>query len=133
MYPKHPAKCWLVSSSSFLLSLLFMNLSLLLFQQNMTSSRTRVCHVQTYFQHHLACVRIMNRSREKTNQPTKRQEKEGVEKKKDRERQGKDDQIVLKSVFWRLRTKTLQVPFMLCASVSSSVKLAEVSLDELLL
>ena len=48
----------------------------------MTSSRTRVCHVQTYFQHHLARIRIINRSREKINQPKKKkQDKEGVEKK----------------------------------------------------
>ena len=59
----------------------------------MTSSRTRVCHVQTYFQHHLARIRIINRSREKINQPKKKNKiRKGwrKRKKKDRDTEGRE-------------------------------------------
>ena len=59
----------------------------------MTSSRTRVCHVQTYFQHHLARIRIINRSREKINQPKKKNKiRKGwrKKKKKDRDTEGRE-------------------------------------------
>lgn len=62
MYPKHSAG----EQQLFLLSLLFMNLSFLTKHDLFKDKRVPV--IQTYFQHHLAHVRIMNRGHRENKQ-----------------------------------------------------------------
>lgn len=65
----------------------------------MTSSRTRMCYVQTYFQRHLAHVRIINRGREKTNTPEIQIRVRGI-KKRDREiEEDRDEEIIFKILY----------------------------------
>ena len=73
----------------------------------------------------LAHVRPINRGREKTNKPKNKKREGGRKRGTERQREGEKKKLFFKfCVFWLSRDKTLQVPSMLCASVSSPVKVS---------